>query len=51
LTEQVELPERAKVNVIVPDREDKIYKIMSPRLVVKEDVAEFKKKVRDAKVQ
>ncbi len=44
LTEDLHLPEMAKVYVLIPPTED-IKKIMSPRLVNKADAKAFKKTV------
>jgi len=44
LTEDLHLPEMAKVYVLIPPTED-VKKIMSPRLVNKADAKAFKKTV------
>ncbi len=45
LTEEIKLPEMAKVYVIVPNLERKTAKIMSPRLANKADANKFVKTV------
>lgn len=45
LSEDVKLPESAKVYVVVPNLERRTAKIMSPRLVKKSDAKNFVKKV------
>lgn len=45
LTEDVKLPESAKVYVVVPDMEKRTAKIMSPRLANKTDAKRFVKTV------
>ncbi len=45
LTEEIKLPEMAKVYVVVPDLERKTAKIMSPRLANKADAKKFVKTV------
>ncbi len=47
LTEEVKLPESAKVYVVVPALEKKRVRIMSPRLVNKSDAKRFVKTVED----
>jgi predicted DNA-binding antitoxin AbrB/MazE fold protein len=47
LTENVKLPESAKVYVVVPNMEKRTAKIMSPRLVNKEDAKYFVKTVEE----
>ena len=45
LTEDVKLPESAKVYVVVPDLEKRTAKIMSPRLVDKERLKDFEREI------
>ncbi len=45
LTEDVQLPESATVYVIIPNMEKRTARIMSPRLVNKEDAKFFEKTV------
>jgi len=45
LTEEIKLPEMAKVYVVVPNLEKKTAKIMSPRLANKADANKFVKMV------
>lgn len=47
LSEDVKLPELAKVYVVVPNMERKRAKIMSPRLVNKSDSAWFVKTIEE----
>ena len=45
LTEDVKLPESAKVYVVVPSLERRTAKIMSPHLVDKEKLKDFEREV------
>ena len=45
LTEDVKLPESAKVYVVVPNLERHTAKIMSPRLVDKEKLKDFEREI------
>lgn len=45
LTEDVKLPESAKVYVVVPNLEKRTAKIMSPRLVDKEKLKDFEREI------
>ena len=45
LTENVKLPESAKVYVVVPNLEKRTAKIMSPRLVDKEKLKDFEREI------
>lgn len=45
LSEDVNLPESAKVYVIVPDLQRKRARIMSPRLVDKEKMKDFEREI------
>lgn len=45
LSEDVELPESAKVYVVVPNMEWRTARIMSPRLVDKERIKDFKREI------
>jgi hypothetical protein len=47
LTEDVKLPESAKVYVVVPNMERKTAKIISPRLVNKFDAERFVKTIEE----
>ena len=47
LTEEVNLPESAKVYVIVPNMESRTARIMSPRLVDKSKFKDFEREVID----
>jgi hypothetical protein len=47
LTEDIKLPESAKVYVVVPDMAKRTAKIMSPRLVNKSDAAKFVKTIEE----
>ena len=45
LTEDIKLPESAKVYIIVPNLERKTAKVMSPRLVDKDKLKDFKREI------
>ncbi len=45
LTENVKLPESAKVYVVVPNLEKRTAKIMSPRVVDKEKLKDFEREI------
>ncbi len=45
LTEDIDLPESAKVYVIVPDLQRRTARIMSPRVVDKEKMKDFKREI------
>ncbi len=45
LTEDIKLPESAKVYVIVPNLEKRTAKIMSPRLVDKSKLKDFEREI------
>lgn len=45
LTEEIKLPEMAKVYVVVPNLERKTAKIMSPRLVDKTRLKDFEREI------
>jgi hypothetical protein len=45
LTEEVKLPESAKVYVVVPNLEKRTAKIMSPRLVDKSKLKDFEREI------
>ncbi len=45
LTEDLHLPEMAKVYVLVPNLEKRTAKIMSPRLVDKERLKDFEREI------
>lgn len=47
LSEDIKLPEAAKVYVVVPNMEKRTAKIMSPRLVNKSDAAKFVRTVEE----
>ena len=47
LSEDVKLPELAKVYVVVPNMERKTAKIMSPRLVDKSKLKDFEREIID----
>ena len=45
LTEDIKLPESTKVYVVVPNLEKRTARIMSPRLVDKERLKDFKREI------
>jgi hypothetical protein len=45
LTEDIKLPEAAKVYVVVPNLEKRTAKIMSPRLVDKSKLKDFEREI------
>jgi hypothetical protein len=45
LTEDIKLPESAKVYVVVPNLEKRTAKIMSPRLVDKSKLKDFEREI------
>lgn len=45
LTEDIDLPESAKVYVIVPDLQRRTARIMSPRLVDKDKMKDFEREI------
>lgn len=45
LTEEVKLPEAAKVYVVVPNFQQQTARIMSPRLVNKEKLKDFEREI------
>lgn len=49
LTEDIKLPESAKVYVVVPNLEKRTAKIMSPRLVDKSKLKDFEREIIEIK--
>lgn len=47
LSEDIKLPEAAKVYVVVPNMEKRTAKVMSPRLVNKSDAAMFVRTIEE----